>query len=98
MWATILKVLVAILGFFRGGKGTRITVEARSEASIEKEQNESEQLHEKLKKKRAELVTLTVDAAVARARGKPDADELDGKLRTLKEEYDALAAGVQHRE
>jgi len=55
VWATIVAILVKLWSVFRGGSGTRITVEARPEAAIAEEKKELSRLSARIKALEKEL-------------------------------------------
>ncbi len=99
-WGWLLTAIRCLLGFFGGGKGTRITFEARPEISIEKEQKKLAGLRQKLKEKKRELDKATLEDCRARRQGllsyannvlAPKCQQLRAEYDTIEQEY--LAAG-----
>jgi hypothetical protein len=93
---TILAWLLRLWGFLRGGKGTRIKIDARPEASIEAERKRLEKLKAKIKEIDNELTDVTIRLVKAKAlecnslvaRLDDKRQYLMRKLRDAKREYD----------
>ena len=100
VWATITAILLKLWSVFRGGKGTRITVVARPEASIEAERERLDVMFKALKEKRDELKAKTIQDCKARENKLlryanesilPDLLRLQREYRDLRREF--VAAG-----
>ena len=100
VWAAIAGFFLKLWSVFRGGQGTRITVEARPEAAIEKEKVELDRLRKELRKKRNELNKKTLEDCTARENKLfhyantillPKLKQLQQEHRELRQRY--LAAG-----
>ena len=78
---TILAILGFILSLFRGG-GTRVTLESRSEGSIEAERKRLAKLRSEVKRQKGLLNDVTIKIAKAKAQGHNGyADSLDSVRR-----------------
>ena len=84
---TILDILAFLLRVFRGS-GTRVTVEARSESSIEKDRKRLEELRTEVRKRKGMLDEVTIKIARAKSLGLNSyANELDPVRRMRLKQY-----------
>lgn len=92
MRAVLLFLVGLFLRLFRGS-GTRVTVEARTEDSIESERKRLEKLRAEVQKKKEILDVVTHQIAFYKANGNNTAaDGLDESRRMRKQQFDDARA------
>ena len=82
VWATITAILLKLWSVFRGGKGTRITFEARPEAAIEAERKVLSELLDRIQEIQDAIDALSIRIAFEKSDGR-DTTDLDDQRNKL---------------
>ena len=94
VWATIVAILVKLWSFLGGGKGTRITFEARPEAAIEAERKALSELLDRIQEIQDAIDALSIRIAFEKGDGgdttalDKQRNELLAKRRKARLKYD----------
>ena len=106
IWATITAILLKLWSVFRGGQGTRITLEARPEAAIEAERKALSELLDRIQEIQDAIDALSIRIAFEKSDGRDTTgldkqrDELLFKRHRARLKYDNTlrhsAAGGRH--